>query len=353
MAGRPTVTLHHPAVPEHATQVSAGLDLLASRGEISVRFARDVRLAPLASHGTLLSIAHGPTIAIDLVDSPRSFSEAALANADFYFKRMYVSDHVPRECRASVHPYGLNYSVMSSRIGLRSLMRPFMWRSRDEARRVMRALIGAPLRHHASFRGTDRDYSYGPVGDTSRVLFLARAWSPHSPETADDPTAQEDRFRVNEERAELIRLLRSAFGPAFTGGFSRDAFSAREYPDLVVQDSRVTSRPAFVETVKQHGICIATRGLHGSVGWKFAEYIAMARAIVSEQFSCEFPFALREGMHYLEFATPAACVERVALLIREPSMAVRMMRENQALYSRHVQPANLVHRMLRVAGVLR
>lgn len=35
--------------------------------------------------------------------------------------------------------------------------------------------------------------------------------------------------------------------------------------------------------VKESDICITTTGLHRSIGWKFAEYIAASKAIVTEK----------------------------------------------------------------------
>jgi hypothetical protein len=352
MPKTPSITVYPPSTQEHATQVIAGLDTLSALGEIKLRFAA-VRKPPLlASHGLLILASSGQSVVFDLIDSSRRFDEEALRHADFYFKRMYVGEHLPPSASAKVIPYGPNYSVMSSRVAVSTILRPLLWRSRPELKRVLRALIGAPFRDHAKFRGIDTEISGGPLEPNGRVLFMARAWDPSAPEVKSDQQAQYDRHAVNQERALLIRTLRERFGDHFTGGFSMDSFSMREYPDIVEQNARMTSRPAFIRAVKQHTICIATRGLHDSVGWKFGEYLAMARAVITEKVACEYPFRIEKGTNFLDFEGPTSCLEQVELLAQRPDKAAAMMRENQALYDRCLRPENLTRHALVTAGIL-
>ena len=57
----------------------------------------------------------------------------------------------------------------------------------------------------------------------------------------------------------------------------------------------------FLNIVKSSDICIATTGLHKSIGWKFGEYIAASRAIITEPLYYEIPGELKRGSNYLEF----------------------------------------------------
>ncbi len=348
----PSIKVYPPSTQEHATQVIAGLDTLEAAGEIKLRFATVREPPALASHGLLLDASGGQRVVFDLIDSPRRFDEVALRQVDYYFKRMHVSEHLPRAATAKIIPYGPNYSVMSRSIAVSTIVRPLLWRSLPEAKRVVRALIGAPFRDHGAFRGIDTEISSGPIEPNGRVLFLARAWDPSASEVKSDPKAQEDRYAVNQERALLIRMLRERFGDRFTGGFSMDSFSMREYPDIVERNATLTSRPAFIESVKQHTVCIATRGLHDSVGWKFAEYLAMARAVITEKVVCEFPFPISKGTHFLEFEDALSCIEQVELLVHQCERAAAMMRENEALYHRYLRPECLVRHALVAAGIL-
>jgi hypothetical protein len=83
-------------------------------------------------------------------------------------------------------------------------------------------------------------------------------------------------------------------------------------------------------------------GLHQSIGWKFAEYVAASKAIVSETLHYDVPGAFGEGRNYLSFRTPEECVEAVSRLIRDDRLRQMIMRNNWNYYRRHVRPDRLV-----------
>ena len=70
-------------------------------------------------------------------------------------------------------------------------------------------------------------------------------------------------------------------------------------------------------------------GLHGSTGWKFAEYLAASKAIVSETLRYESAGDLREGTHYLAFDDADGCVRQVEKLL-DTNVRGTMMRANHA-----------------------
>jgi len=351
MSDLPKVILYPPVVPEHCTQIIAGFDSLVAAGRLTASYrALDLRLNGLAEKGMFVSVVGGPRISFDLSDSPNRWAQQALNEVDWYFKRMYVDFHLPSSSAARISPLGPNYAVMSSKIGVQGLMRALNWRSQEEAKRVVRATIPIPTFVRSGFRGTEADLSARPGEPNKRVLFLTRAWNPDSSDVANDLNAQEDRRTLNHERASLIRMLRRELREDFTGGFSPDEYSLREFPDVVV-DQRLTERPYYINEVKQHSICIATRGLHGSIGWKFGEYLALSRAIVAEKFDCTFPVPIKDGRHYLNYSSPSDCLDRVFRLRGDQEALVRISEENAKLYSTFLNPASLVARSLKTAGV--
>src|SRR5690242_14864813 len=122
----------------------------------------------------------------------------------------------------------------------------------------------SPL-HYTQFEGKASDPAEG-------IVFLTRLWRP-----AQD---SDRRHALNERRVALIRALRARFGDQFIGGVEHDEFARRYCPDCIVDT--VTLKTTYVQLMKSRLIGIATTGLHGSIGWKLAEYVAATRCIVSE-----------------------------------------------------------------------
>ena len=84
-------------------------------------------------------------------------------------------------------------------------------------------------------------------------------------------------------RAQTIEILRETFGSRFNGGFIHTEYAERHFPRQLVADNRYSEQGAYIDLLRRHPICIATAGLHGSVGWKLGEYVAFSKA------SCRSP----------------------------------------------------------------
>jgi hypothetical protein len=151
------------------------------------------------------------------------------------------------------------------------------------------------------------------------------------------------------------RLTRSAaraeFGERFYGGFAIEEFSRREYGDCLLPDHRASERRAFLARVRDSAICVATTGLHGSIGWKMAEYVAASRAIVSEPLRYEVPGGFAAGRNFLEFTTLESFITSVESLLRDVSLREDIRRTNWDYYRRWVRPdAQVLRTLERVLG---
>jgi hypothetical protein len=98
-----------------------------------------------------------------------------------------------------------------------------------------------------------------------------------------------------------------------------------------------------------HSIGVVTVGLHGSIGWKLAEYVTASRAIVTEPLDRVVPGPFVSPANYLEFRTPAECVARVRLLFDDRVLRNRMMAANRSYYLSWLRPDSLVMRTLEIA----
>jgi hypothetical protein len=78
----------------------------------------------------------------------------------------------------------------------------------------------------------------------------------------------------------------------------------------------LTNKRHYLELVRSHAVCIATTGLHGSTGWKFSEYVAAARGIVTEPLRYEVPGDFKSEQNYLEFTNEDELIAGISDLVR-------------------------------------
>jgi hypothetical protein len=266
-----------------------------------------------------------------------------LEACDVYFKRSYSQKHVDSlpAHKAKVFPLGLYYRVFPDTVDFSSIQRAFVasrdWRGK--LRSLADALdAGNWLKYSPRVRDLEAlpDYGLPP-----KVLFLAAAHDPYA--RADRSKEKiEEMAAINDTRARCIQLLRKELGPKFLGGFIHSAHSVKAYKESLVEDNEVTKKRNYVRLLKSFPICVATTGLHGSIGGKFAEYVALAKAIVSEKLNYEVPGRLQAGRNYLEFASPQECVEKSMRLIEDREERERLMLNNALYYQSHLRPDSLV-----------
>lgn len=172
------------------------------------------------------------------------------------------------------------------------------------------------------------------------MLFIAGAWDPRRV-PAEDPQKAAEFDALNEMRAECVRRLRRAFGSRFYRGLLHNAFAATRYPDVPLPDPRAGSKLAYLERVRRFTVCVATTGLHGSNGWKLAEYVGLARSIASEPLRYAVPGDFAPGHNYLPFRSPEECVEQVAKLMDSPETRLSQMHANWHYYNAWMRPDSL------------
>jgi hypothetical protein len=355
---KPRCTVYARSRSPHTLQLYAGLYALheARRIRLEQRFGPGPlrkRLPHLAPDDPVFSMS--ANVLFVEVDGAGLACMDVRDSADYY--RQVLDElglYAKRSFRASVHggddlvPLGLNYSAWLDRASVPELAKSFaqLELSRDGAKRLVASLA----RLFPSLAGrlgvpTVSSLSCPPErGLAPRALFLARTWAP-----GEDHLTEQDVRGLNDLRAACIRMLREHFGPRFFGGFARTAHACRYYPDCVVDPEVSTRRADYLRRLRAYPVCIATTGLYESIGWKFGEYVAFSRAIVSERLNFELPGAIAPGENYLEFTTLAGCLAAVEQLLSDDAPRVRMMENNWRYYGEHGTPAAIVARVLHAA----
>lgn len=284
----------------------------------------------------------GKKLVYDLWDGyqDRAAMEKCLDWADVYLKRSYSEEKntalFPQQ-QDKILPLGFNYHLTHKKNPVnepvwKALAKPLMGRAPD-------VYFTAEV-----FEGRAEQISHPP-----RILFLTRLWDDKDPSL--DEATNRERTGINEARIHIIRTLRERYGDAFVGGLNDNALSRAWAADLVVP-ARLTERKKYVKLLHSCDICIGTMGLHESIGWKTAEYVAAAKAIVNETFHYQVPGAFTAGKNYLAFETAQQCIDAVQSLVDDPEKLYRMKLANETYYRNFLKPDLLVKNSLTAAEKL-
>lgn len=334
---------------ESISQIYTGFALLAEQGAIDVELHKDADYAPGLGGTIVRCELDGSRIVYDTQDHA-TFPEDLLGWATHYFKRSFDIEEVRRSGRADIiRPLGLNYPVYArsdwryrriawSLAGLRPS------NGREVLTRIIRLSAGLS-RLLGSDQGRSAASIHGfenlPSDAGESILLLTRTWDPRRVE-GDRATM---RAEVNRVRAESIRALRAEFGPRFVGGVAPTEDALRDHADVVV-DPALTRKPAYLATMKRSAVCVTSRGLIDTNGWRLAEYVAASRAIVSEPLVHAVPGGFAPGRNYLAFQDTASLIESVQALVDDDERRSQMRYENFAYYRSCTRPDALIQRTL-------
>ena len=323
----------------HISGILAGFTLLAKRGELTLRVLDARQGSPIAREALLETEIDGRTVVFDLMDgyfyNDPAAVQALFSRADVVFKRSFSAEknrQFPGDISAKLRPLGLNYYVTCPGSPL------------DAERSAKSRLKQWAL----STRCYPQDFEarLTRVRKKPRILFLTRLWDPEEPAVQQYPDLQAEWRQVNADRIELLHRLQSAFPAQFTGGVSDNACARRLCPELIVPD-KLTGKRAYLHRMQHTEICVASTGLHGSTGWKLAEYVAAGRAIVTEPLRYTLPGGFEEGKNYKTYTSPAECEEQLRQLLADPAAILAMAQHNADYYQMWLRPEQQVRQALR------
>jgi hypothetical protein len=186
-----------------------------------------------------------------------------------------------------------------------------------------------------------------------KVLFMARTWDPDN-YTGGFPAENRELWKtlcnsINKTRATVISVLRKELGQRFYGGFAQNRYTSDHYKELLLSNKFASTKRKYINILHEYPICIATTGLYNSIGWKFGEYVAFSKAIVSEKLLYEVPGNFGPGKNYAEFETAEQCVDQAVALVNEKTTREQMMENNYRYYNEYLAPDKLVWRTLEKA----
>ena len=245
-------------------------------------------------------------------------------NCDFYFKRSYSPVLKKHLKKGSIFPLGINFNYDYDGdypLKLDEKLRSFVKRNITKN----------------SFKL--KFYEYPPImNPENKILFLCGLWDPSLVKCSQ---LKAQREKINTDRIALIRTCKSEFGKYFTGGIQIDNYSQKIAQDVLVS-KQFTNKQKFLRLIKNHNICIATTGLHNSIGWKFAEYAAASRAIISEPLNYNLPGNFQEGTNYLSFTSNTDLILKIQKLLGNNNTIQKIMTANYNYYKNHMHSEKMV-----------
>lgn len=281
----------------------------------------------------LIVYYHGKKLVYDLLDG-YNMPQAILyhfEHCDFYFKRSFSSQknrELGLDAPQKMYPLGFNYHVSCKNHPL----------DKPEWKEQMKHLCGIEYNGWSSTYFSYKKFEENPQykDKNMKVLFSTRLWG--------------DR-QLDETRIEIIRALRANRDIQFFGGITDSSLAQSLAPDLIIP-RELTERRKYLALLHECDICIASTGLHESIGWKTGEYVASAKGIVSEKLHYEVPGDFTKEKNYLEFSAAEECVTAVKSLIYDPEKLYAMKQANQVYYNMYLRPDVLVENTLELVDKL-
>ena len=175
---------------------------------------------------------------------------------------------------------------------------------------------------------------------TAQVIFVTRVWEP----THDVA----DREAINEQRATIVRMLRSELGSRFLGGIEPSAFATEHFGDCVT--TLPTDQLSYLTTLHESAIAVSTRGLFKSNPHKLGEYLAASRAVVTERLHYDIPARIDAAPAAMTFNDPEQCVELCLQLLEDPARVQELRQQAWTYYNREVRPDAAMRRRLEDAA---
>lgn len=346
---------------EHISQLCTGFSMLAAQNKIKLTYnlspyTRNGQSPlsdkhPYALQGMFVMINDKTGLFYDTGDGEEIF-DGPLRATDFYFKRSYRKEAVPGVHKNNVFPLGLYYELYPGGINKLEIARFFLNKQIGKSKKQA---VKSLLRNlHVMYQPTVSDmYALPDPVREPKVLFMTRTWDPEAFSGASEETKAYWRrvcIEVNETRANIIETLRTQLGDRFYGGFAFDQYSVSKYSGCLLPDARMAKKKAYINTLREYPICIASTGLFNSIGWKMAEYVAFSKAIVSEPLYFEVPGDFRKDKNYLEFTTAEQCVNQTLLLLNDQQKRAEIMENNNRYYNEYLSPDKLIWRTLEIAA---
>lgn len=309
----------------HVSVLITGLRMLQESGKIELELEKEADGEKNSQAGMEMSV-NGLKVYLDVSDGYNnlSFIREHIDDYDIWFKRSFSRELNEEYGLSKIVPLGLNYGVFDSFVS-----RVF---GKETVKTFLLRLIGIK----PDFEIGVKDYEgYPKLNRVPQICFTARLWS------------GEENREINQMRISLVRKLRERYGSSFHGGIYKSLEAEQMCPDLIV-NKVFTQKSYYLKRMKKCDICIATTGLHDSVGWKLAEYVMASKVILTEPLNYYVPYGFEKGRNYLEFNSADECVSLIDELLNDAERMKSIMQNNFDYYRKSLNAESMMGKIIEI-----
>lgn len=331
----------------HLNQIYIGFSNLHAAKIIDLKFTTDPSILELENKAIIKVILNNKTIIyFDNLDGLNWINANEESNLDFfkktfkcdyYFKRSYLNI-LDEKVDFKVLPLGLNFGVNFEspfKKGLKAKLTSILKQKKIIIKLFKINTYNIPVKALEYYPQINLD--------NFKILFSARLWNPA---LAKNEESKLQREKINSLRINIVEQLRETYGNQFIGGIIGDNYSTSILDDKLILPFNFTNRESYINTMKNSTICIGTTGLHNSIGWKFAEYVMAAKAIITEPLHYMLSEDFKEKQNYLVFETAAELIQQINYLIEDKERIRNMMYENYKYYNLSLRPDISIYNIL-------
>lgn len=375
MKKRYTVIIYSPQDLNHSSYVQTGLFQLESAGLIECKVKYNIskkksRVCTLSgkvvkdkqpqlktSYYKIIDNLNKTEInfAMDLYDIAYYFSDYALSNCTYLFKRNYQTKFVKPIANSydtKILPVGLSFGTQGENqehwFNLKwgfivSFILVRLKIDRNFITRIKK--INKTVKRHLAYVTKGRSFSFFmkyqklSINTKPTVFYQVRCF----------PDVESTDVKIlHNQRSQMIRTLKKELGDSFVGGLVPCKIALDTFPDCITNNP--TDPVSYINLIKSSSICIYTRGLESSPARKLPEYLSQAKCIVSERFETELPVALEHGKHIMYYDTIQECAEICKELINNPEKIKELSFNARAYFEEHIHPRENITRILKIMG---
>ncbi len=155
--------------------------------------------------------------------------------------------------------------------------------------------------------------------------------------------------QTNEYRALFMDVCRSIPGLRFEGGFPPRSDQFQPYEHLLM--SQRVPFTEYIEKTKKSAVAFNTPAVHGCLGWKLAEFLALGKAIISTDVGRVLPAPLVHGenVHFVD-GSEASIREAVKRITSDDSYRAKLEAGAREYYESYLAPRRVIERVVHAAG---
>jgi len=268
-------------------------------------------------------------------DDGAGFDPVTIEWSDYVGKVNYLDKAIPPSLLGRVLPIGPSFGIR-------------VWNSIDTLSRIV-SLIRTPLtnyRRRQLFKLYLRqnlrrmpERAYRPrQSDPNYIFFLAKGYFKHAD--------------VNPSRALFMQICKSMPGLSFEGGFVLEKKGSLLDQTALPFATRKYYFEEYLEKTAHSAVVFNTPAVHGCLGWKLGEFLAMGKAIISLPLNRDMPEPLVHGKHiHFINESNSEIADAVNLLRHDHNYRRNLETNARAYYNKYLSPTAAITRLFSFAQI--